>query len=57
MSVDPRKHCLFGATKVAADVFVQEYGKLFRHARGLFRGGCLTGPAHAGTELHGFLAY
>ena len=57
MSIDQTKHSLFGASKVAADVLVQEYGKYFGMKTGVFRGGCLTGPAHAGTELHGFLAY
>ncbi len=57
MSIDQTKHSLFGASKVAADVLVQEYGRYFGMKTGCFRGGCLTGPAHAGTELHGFLAY
>ncbi len=57
MSIDQCKHSLFGASKVAADVMVQEYGKYFGMKTGVFRGGCLTGPAHAGAELHGFLAY
>ncbi len=57
MSIDQTKHSLFGASKVAADVLVQEYGRYFGMKTGIFRGGCLTGPAHAGTELHGFLAY
>jgi CDP-paratose 2-epimerase len=57
MSIDQTKHSLFGASKVAADVLVQEYGRYFGMATACFRGGCLTGPAHAGTELHGFLAY
>jgi CDP-paratose 2-epimerase len=57
MSIDRSKHSIFGASKVAADVMVQEYGKYFGMRTGVFRGGCLTGPAHAGTELHGFLAY
>jgi CDP-paratose 2-epimerase len=57
MSVDQTKHSLFGASKLAADVFVQEYGRYFGMRTVCFRGGCLTGPAHAGTELHGFLAY
>ena len=57
MSIDQTKHSLFGASKVAADVLVQEYGRYFGMKTGLFRGGCLTGPGHAGTELHGFLAY
>lgn len=57
MSIDHTKHSLFGASKVAADVLVQEYGKYFRMKTGVFRGGCLTGPNHSGTQLHGFLAY
>ena len=57
MSIDQTKHSLFGASKVAADVLVQEYGRYFGMKPGIFRGGCLTGPGHAGTELHGFLAY
>ncbi len=57
MSIDQTKHSLFGASKVAADVLVQEYGRYFGMKTVCFRGGCLTGPAHAGTELHGFLAY
>jgi CDP-paratose 2-epimerase len=57
MSIDASKHSLFGASKVAADVMVQEYGRYFGMKTGVFRGGCLTGPAHAGAELHGFLAY
>lgn len=57
MSIDHTKHSLFGASKVAADVLVQEYGRYFNMKTGVFRGGCLTGPAHSGTELHGFLAY
>ncbi len=57
MTIDNSKHSLFGASKVAADILVQEYGKYFGMKTGVFRGGCLTGPAHAGTELHGFLAY
>jgi len=57
MSIDHTKHSIFGASKVAADVMVQEYGKYFGMKTGVFRGGCLTGPAHAGAELHGFLAY
>ncbi len=57
MSIDQTKHSLFGASKVAADVLVQEYGNYFGMQTVCFRGGCLTGPAHAGTELHGFLAY
>ncbi len=57
MSIDNTKHSLFGASKVAADVLVQEYGKYFGMKTGIFRGGCLTGPGHSGTALHGFLAY
>lgn len=57
MSIDQTKHSLFGASKVAADVLVQEYGKYFDLYTGIFRGGCLTGPGHSGTQLHGFLAY
>lgn len=57
MSIDQTKHSLFGASKVAADVLVQEYGQYFGMKTAIFRGGCLTGPAHAGTEMHGFLAY
>jgi CDP-paratose 2-epimerase len=57
MSIDQTKHSLFGASKVAADVMVQEYGRYFGMKTGVFRGGCLTGPAHAGAELHGFLSY
>jgi CDP-paratose 2-epimerase len=57
MSIDQSKHSLFGASKVAADVLAQEYGRYFGLKTGTFRGGCLTGPAHSGTELHGFLAY
>ena len=57
MSIDQSKHSLFGASKVAADVMVQEYGRYFGLKTGVFRGGCLTGPSHSGTELHGFLAY
>src|SRR5690606_4586230 len=57
MSIDQSQHSLFGASKVAADLFVQEYGRYFGLHTAVFRGGCLTGPAHAGTELHGFLAY
>ncbi len=57
MSIDHTKHSLFGASKVAADVLVQEYGRYFGLHTGVFRGGCLTGPAHSGTRLHGFLSY
>jgi CDP-paratose 2-epimerase len=57
MSIDDTKHSIFGASKVAADVMVQEYGKYFGLKTAVFRGGCLTGPNHSGTQLHGFLAY
>ena len=57
MSIDQSKHSLFGASKVAADILVQEYGKYFGLKSGIFRGGCLTGPKHSGTQLHGFLSY
>jgi CDP-paratose 2-epimerase len=57
MSIDGTLHSLFGASKVAADVLVQEYGKYFGMKTACFRGGCLTGPNHSGTQLHGFLAY
>jgi CDP-paratose 2-epimerase len=57
MSVDQCLHSIFGASKVAADVMVQEYGRYFDMKTACFRGGTLTGPAHAATELHGFLAY
>lgn len=55
--VDQSMHSLFGASKLAADVLVQEYGRYFQIPTACFRGGCLTGPSHAGAELHGFLAY
>lgn len=57
MSIDQSKHSLFGASKVAADILVQEYGKYFGMKTVCFRGGCLTVPNHSGTQLHGFLAY
>lgn len=57
MSIDQTMHSLFGASKVAADVLVQEYGHYFELPTACFRGGCLTGPNHSGTQLHGFLAY
>ena len=57
MSIDQTTHSVFGASKVAADVMVQEYGRYFGLKTGTFRGGCLTGPRQAGAELHGFLAY
>ncbi len=56
-SIDQCKHSLFGASKVAADVMVQEYGRYFGMATCCLRGGCLTGPSHSGVELHGFLSY
>lgn len=57
MSIDQSKHSLFGASKVAADVLVQEYGRYFGMSTACFRGGCLTGPNHSGAKLHGFLSY
>lgn len=57
LSIDQSTHSLFGASKAAADILCQEYGRYFGLKIGIFRGGCLTGPAHSGTELHGFLAY
>jgi CDP-paratose 2-epimerase len=57
MTIDQSLHSLFGASKVAADVLVQEYGRYFGMRTGCFRGGCLTGPNHSATQLHGFLAY
>jgi CDP-paratose 2-epimerase len=57
MSVDRTMHSVFGASKVAADVMVQEYGRYFGLKTVCFRGGCLTGPGHSGAELHGFLSY
>ncbi len=57
MSIDACLHSLFGASKVAADVLVQEYGRYFGMRTACFRGGCLTGPGHSGAQLHGFLAY
>ncbi|MDQ3691965.1 MAG: NAD-dependent epimerase/dehydratase family protein [Chloroflexota bacterium] len=57
LSIDACTHSLFGASKVAADVLVQEYGRYFDMPTVSFRGGCLTGPHHAGAQLHGFLAY
>jgi CDP-paratose 2-epimerase len=56
-SIDQCKHSLFGASKVAADVMVQEYGRYFQMPTCCLRGGCLTGPSHSGVELHGFLSY
>ena len=55
--IDQSKHSLFGASKVAADVYVQEYGRYFDMPTAALRGGCLTGPSHSGVELHGFLSY
>lgn len=55
--IDRTLHSLFGASKVAADVMAQEYGRYFGLRTGIFRGGCLTGPNHSGVELHGFLSY
>ena len=57
MSLDQTTHSLFGVSKVAADLLVQEYGRYFGMKTACFRGGCLTGPNHSGTQLHGFLAY
>jgi CDP-paratose 2-epimerase len=57
MRIDHSKHSLFGASKVAADVMVQEYGRYFGMKTCCLRGGCLTGPNHSGVELHGFLSY
>src|SRR5262249_46372928 len=57
MSIDQSLHSLFGASKAAADLLVQEYGRYFGMKTACFRGGCLTGPGHSGTQLHGFLAY
>ena len=57
MSIDMSMHSLFGVSKAAGDLLVQEYGRYFGLKSACFRGGCLTGPAHSGTELHGFLAY
>ena len=55
--IDRTLHSLFGASKVSADVYAQEYGRYFGMRVGIFRGGCLTGPSHSGAELHGFLSY
>src|SRR5437899_717077 len=55
--IDHTLHSLFGASKLAADVMAQEYGRYFGMKVGVFRGGCLTGPSHSGVELHGFLSY
>jgi CDP-paratose 2-epimerase len=57
MSIDQTKHSLFGVSKVAADLLTQEYGRYFGMPTACFRGGCLTGPNHSGTQLHGFLSY
>lgn len=57
MSIDHCTHSVFGASKVAADIMVQEYGRYFGMRTACFRGGCLTGPGHSGAELHGFVAY
>jgi CDP-paratose 2-epimerase len=57
MSIDGCLHSIFGASKVAADVMCQEFGRYFQMPIGVFRGGCLTGPMHAAVELHGYLAY
>ncbi len=57
MSIDRSVHTIFGASKVAADIMVQEYGVYYGLNTAVFRGGCLTGPDHSGTQLHGFLAY
>ena len=56
-TIDQSKHSLFGASKVASDIMVQEYGRYFNMATCCLRGGCLTGPSHSGVELHGFLSY
>ena len=57
LSIDQSKHSVFGASKLAADIMVQEYGKYFNMPTCCLRGGCLTGPNHSGVELHGFLSY
>src|SRR5438445_10704881 len=57
MPIDHSMHSIFGASKLAADVMVQEYGRYFDMKTACFRGGCLTGPNHSGAQLHGFLAY
>jgi CDP-paratose 2-epimerase len=57
LRIDQSRHSLFGVSKLAADVMVQEYGRAFGMKTGVFRGGCLTGPGHSAAELHGFLAY
>jgi len=55
--LDQSLHSLFGASKAAADLIAQEYGRYYGMNVGIFRGGCLTGPSHSGVELHGFLSY
>ena len=57
MRIDQCKHSLFGASKLAGDIMTQEYGRYFGLKTAVFRGGCLTGPAHSAAELHGFLGY
>jgi CDP-paratose 2-epimerase len=57
MSIDDCRHSLFGASKAAADILVQEYGRYFGMKTAVFRAGCVTGPSHSGTRLHGFLSY
>jgi CDP-paratose 2-epimerase len=57
MSIDATTHSLFGVSKAAADLMVQEFGRYFGLKTACFRGGCLTGPGHSGTQLHGFLSY
>ena len=57
MPIDQTTHSIFGCSKTAADLLVQEYGRYFDLKTGVFRGGCLTGPAHSGAQLHGFLSY
>ena len=57
MPIDLTTHSLFGVSKAAADLMVQEYGRYFGMPTACFRGGCLTGPNHAGARLHGFLSY
>lgn len=57
MSIDQSKHSLFGVSKAASDLLIQEYGRYFGMKTAAFRGGCLTGPTHSGTKLHGFLSY
>jgi len=57
MAIDRSTHPLFGVSKAAADLMVQEYGRCFEIPTVSFRGGCLTGPRHAGAQLHGFLSY